>query len=44
MTLRELSEASGVSFGYLCELETGKKCNPGVYTLRKILAPTSRSD
>lgn len=39
MTLRQLSEASGVTYGYICELETGKKSNPGVFTLRKIAVP-----
>ena len=36
LTLRELSNLSGLSDGYISELETGKKVNPTFETLTKL--------
>ena len=42
MTLRELSEASGISASRLSEYENGKR-DPGVDTLLRILAATDHT-
>lgn len=36
MTIRELSEKSGVSAGYLCHLENGTRSNPSKDVMEKI--------
>lgn len=35
-TLRDLSWITGISLGYLSDLETGRKTNPTIDTLHKI--------
>lgn len=36
MTIRELSEKSGVSMGYICHLEKGSRQNPSRDVMEKI--------
>lgn len=36
MTLEELSEACGVSAGYLCHLENGSRKHPSIEVMEKI--------
>lgn len=36
MTLKELAEKSGVSAGYLCHLEKGKRDNPSTEVMENI--------
>lgn len=36
MTVRALSGRSGISVGYLSELENGHKCNPGLVRLNRL--------
>jgi len=36
ITLKELSEATGVSVGYLCHLEKGSRRNPSMQTMQAI--------
>ena len=36
MTIRELSEISGVSMGYICHLERGTRKNPSKEVMKKI--------
>ncbi|SHK61121.1 helix-turn-helix domain-containing protein [Paramaledivibacter caminithermalis] len=36
LTLKELSEISGVAYGYISDLENGKAVNPTYATLKKI--------
>lgn len=36
MTLKKLAEESGVSAGYLCHLEKGKRDNPSIEVMENI--------
>lgn len=36
MTLKKLSELSGVSMGYLCHLEQGSRRNPSIEKMERI--------
>lgn len=36
LTIRELSEISGVSMGYICHLELGTRKNPSKDVMKKI--------
>lgn len=36
LTIRELSEISGVSMGYICHLELGTRNNPSKAVMQKI--------
>lgn len=36
MTLEELSEACGVSAGYLCHLENGSRAHPSIEVMERI--------
>lgn len=36
LTIRELSEKSGISAGYLCHLENGTRSNPSKGVMEKI--------
>lgn len=36
LTIRELSEISGVSIGYICHLELGTRKNPSKDVMKKI--------
>ena len=36
LTIKELSEISGVSMGYICHLEKGSRKNPSIYVMEKI--------
>lgn len=43
MTLKELAQKSGVSPGYLCHLEKGKRANPSTEVMEKISANLGRT-
>ena len=36
LTIKELSEISGISMGYICHLEKGSRKNPSIYVMEKI--------
>ena len=36
LTIKELSDLSGVSMGYICHLEKGSRKNPSIYVMEKI--------
>ena len=36
MTMKEIAEKSGISTGYLCHLEKGRRANPSMEVMEKI--------
>lgn len=43
MTLRELSDITNLSIGYLCHLENGSRNNPSMYVLNRIADALNKS-
>lgn len=43
MTLKKLAEESGVSAGYLCHLEKGKRDNPSIEVMENIAKVLGKS-
>ena len=43
MTLKKLSEMTGVSSGYLCHLEKGSRKNPSIEIMNRISSALNRT-